>query len=56
MKLTQNVPGDLYFLLHTFGVTIILFKLKSEKKEIVWKGKKDIAKRVHKSVTRECKL
>ena len=36
----SNEHGDLYFLLHTFGVKIILFKLK--KKKIVWK-EKDIA-------------
>ena len=27
----SNEPGDLYFLLHTFGVKIILFKLKKKK-------------------------
>ena len=36
----SNEPGDLYFLLHTFGVKIILFKLKKKK---LCGRKKDIA-------------
>ena len=29
VRFLSNEHGDLYFLLHKFGVTIILFKLKS---------------------------
>lgn len=53
--LLLNEHGDLHFLLHNFGVHIILFRLKNFKKNC-WKGKKDIAKSVHKTVTRGCKF
>lgn len=39
--------GDLYFLLHEFGVKIILFKLQKNCLE----AKKDIVVRVYKSIT-----
>ena len=52
-RFISNEHGDLYFLLHEFGVTTILFKLKVKK---LFGRKKNIAKRVHKSVTRGCKL
>ena len=50
-----NEHGDLYFLLHNNSVHIISLNLK-ENQKILSKGKKDIGKRVHKTVTLWCKL
>ena len=46
--------GDLYFLVHNFGVHIILSVKKLKKK--LFERKKDIAESMHKTVTRGCKF
>ena len=46
--LLLNEHGDLYFLLHNFGVQIISFKLKKKNLNFS-EGKNDIAKNVHRA-------
>ena len=38
-----NMHGDLYFLLHNFGVQILSSQVKTLRKKIFSEGKKDIA-------------
>ena len=49
VRFPLNEHGDLYFLLHTNSVHIILLNLKENK--ILSEGKKDIGESVHKTVT-----
>ena len=48
--LLLNEHGDLYFVLHNFGVQIMPFKIKiKNNSKKLSEGKKDIAKNIHKA-------
>ena len=50
VRFLLNEHGDLYFLLHNNSVDIFLLNIKENLKKIS-KGKKDIGKSVHETVT-----